>query len=193
MNNYDLYPHCAHLASSCRSVIPGNSEIIVNSVVILFVLELDENCYCTLRSFLPYKVKSWAWVNKGEYDDSLENCSKGCSPPFGVNAELEGEVATLRKEVAEITSICCWMIQSRKRTCWPTGQIMLTSFNILCSQSAIFTGRNIDGAPLFFMPNHVESRMIFLIEPHMVIKMNVRNLSMVAFVKPLYHRRSHVP
>lgn len=99
MNNYDIYPHCAHRASSCRSVIPGNSEIIVNSVVILFVLELDENCYCTLRCFLPYKVKSWAWVNKGEYDDSLEDCSKGCSPPFGVNAELEGEVATLRKEV----------------------------------------------------------------------------------------------
>jgi hypothetical protein len=99
MNNYDLYPHCAHRASSCRSVIPGNSEIIVNSVVILFVLELDENCYCTLRSFLPFYVKSWAWENKGEYDDSLEHCSKGRSPPFGVNAELEGEVATLRKEV----------------------------------------------------------------------------------------------
>ena len=78
MNKYDLYPHCAHLASSCRSVTPGNSEIIVNSVVILFVLKLDDNCYCTLRSFLPDKVKSWAWENKSESNDSLEH------------AELEG-------------------------------------------------------------------------------------------------------
>jgi len=95
-----LNSHCAHTYPSCRSA-PGNSEIIVNSVVILFVLELDENCYCTLSSFAPDQAKSWAWEDKGESNsDSLGGC-KACSPPpFRVNpAELEGEVARLRKEV----------------------------------------------------------------------------------------------
>ena len=86
--------------SSCPFAIPGNTEIIVNSVVILFALEQDENCYATLRTLLPGKVKSWAWGSKDDSDsESLEHCSKECSPPFGVNAELNGEVARLRKEV----------------------------------------------------------------------------------------------
>jgi hypothetical protein len=72
----------------------------VNSVVILFVLELDENCYCTLTSFAPDKAQSWAWEDKGESSSIFEADCKACSPlPFRVNAELEGEVARLRKEV----------------------------------------------------------------------------------------------
>ena len=86
---------------SCRSVAPGNSEIIVNSIVILFVLELDENCYCTLTSFAPDQAKSWTWQDKGESNsDSLGGCKACSSLPFWVNpAELEGKVARLRKEV----------------------------------------------------------------------------------------------
>ncbi len=86
---------------SCRSVAPGNSEIIVNSVVILFVLELDEICYCTLSSFAPDQAKSWAGEDKGESNSDVLGGCRACSPPpLRVNpAELEGEVARLRKEV----------------------------------------------------------------------------------------------
>jgi hypothetical protein len=72
----------------------------VNSVIILFILELDENCYCTLTTFAPGKAQSWAWEIKGESDSNfLGFCSEGCSPLCGLNAALEGEVARLRKEV----------------------------------------------------------------------------------------------
>lgn len=106
-----------------HSSIPGNSEIIVNSVVVLFILELDENCHCTLSTFAPNKAKRWQWTKKTNSDTESDadgqgseefvgKCTSGaCSPPFNFNDALVGDVASLQKEVKALRNTISLLLE----------------------------------------------------------------------------------
>jgi hypothetical protein len=87
----------------------ARAEPVPRSVVVLFILELDEYCHCTLSTFAPTKAVKWQLKHKIDSDSDTdghdreeyaEKCMSGaCSPPFTLNDALVGDVASLQKEV----------------------------------------------------------------------------------------------
>jgi len=83
----------AHISSL---PILGNTGIITNSVVILFICDLDELLNSILMVISPCWVKHMSNVAGHEYE-SDSDCIQAIH--VRVNAKLEGEVASLEEEV----------------------------------------------------------------------------------------------
>ena len=74
----------------------GNTDIITNSVIILFICDLDELFYGILVIVAPRWVKSM--TNESDDDsDSVEALQRGLNA--NANAKLEQKVANLEEEV----------------------------------------------------------------------------------------------
>ncbi len=77
-----------------------NTDIIANSVVILFICDLDELLYGILRVF-PRWVKNMSHEEQIESDSDIFNCENGPEEiphQYGGNATSEGDLESLSKE-----------------------------------------------------------------------------------------------
>jgi len=83
----------------------GNTDIITNSVIILFICEVDELLYSILMASSS-RFKSMLQNNDTDSDraflsqgDDLKVVQQPLASSCGVNADLEGTVASLSEEV----------------------------------------------------------------------------------------------
>ena len=76
----------------------GNTEIITNSVVILFICDLDELLYAILMVCSRRCVESMSQEEHGKSETDLLSLETIC----GVNAKLEGKVANLEEEIRKM-------------------------------------------------------------------------------------------
>jgi hypothetical protein len=81
----------------------GNTDIITNSVIILFICEVDELLYSILmasssrfKRMLQNNDSDRAFLSQG---DDLKVIQQPLASSCGVNADLEGTVASLTEEV----------------------------------------------------------------------------------------------
>lgn len=81
----------------------GNTDIITNSVIILFICEVDELLYSILmasssrfKRMLQNNDSDRAFLSQG---DDLKVVQQPLASSCGVNADLEGTVASLSEEV----------------------------------------------------------------------------------------------
>lgn len=81
----------------------GNTDIITNSVIILFICEVDELLYSILmasssrfKRMLQNNDSDRAFLSQG---DDLKVIQQPLASSCGVNADLEGTVASLSEEV----------------------------------------------------------------------------------------------
>ena len=96
---------CGHLLIAFLSSSTGNTEIITNSVVILFICDVDELLYSILTA-TSSRFKSMLQEDETESDsnflrqgDDLKVVQQPLASLCGVNTDLEGTVASLTEEV----------------------------------------------------------------------------------------------
>ena len=92
----------AHISSL---PILGNTGIITNSVVILFICDLDKLLYRILMVISPCWVKHMSNVAGHEYESDSDSIQ---AIHVRVNAKLEGEVASLEEEVQMLSQNKRW-------------------------------------------------------------------------------------
>ena len=97
---------CGHLLIAFLSSSTGNTEIITNSVVILFICDVDELLYNILMASSSRRFKSMLEEDDTESDsnflsqgDDLKVVQQPLASLCGVNTDLEGTVASLTEEV----------------------------------------------------------------------------------------------
>ena len=96
---------CGHLLIVFLSSSTGNTEIITNSVIILFICDVDELLYSILTA-TSSRFKSMLQEDETESDsnflrqgDDLKVVQQPLTSFCGVNTDLEGTVACLTEEV----------------------------------------------------------------------------------------------
>ena len=96
---------CGHLLIVFLSSSTGNTEIITNSVIILFICDVDELLYSVLTASSS-RFKSMLQEDETESDsnflsqgDDLKVVQQPLASLCGVNTDLEGTVASLTEEV----------------------------------------------------------------------------------------------
>ena len=96
---------CGHLLIVFLSSSTGNTEIITNSVVILFICDVDELLYSILTA-TSSRFKSMLQEDETESDsnflrqgDDLKVVQQPLASLCGINTDMEGTVASLTEEV----------------------------------------------------------------------------------------------
>ena len=98
---------CGHLLIVFLSSSTGNTEIITNSVIILFICDVDELLYsiltATSRQFKSMlqeiETETESDSNFLRQGDDLKVVQQPLTSFCGVNTDLEGTVASLTEEV----------------------------------------------------------------------------------------------
>ena len=96
---------CGHLLIVFLSSSTGNTEIITNSVIILFICDVDELLYSILTA-TSSRFKSMLQEDETESDsnflrqgDDLKVVQQPLASLCGINTDMEGTVASLTEEV----------------------------------------------------------------------------------------------
>ncbi len=96
MSHLELYPRLVQVSTVYnKAIATGNTDIIVNSVIVLFVMDLDEWIFASLKAW----NKKWT-AHSSDSDSSSEEEESSSGSEAEAEAEKGGAIEEMKEEIS---------------------------------------------------------------------------------------------